>query len=163
MTVEEVKQLKNLLKAELSRRNGIGSVSEFATSAYDFTVPPAIGSKVLVEHGQKTVDLVLKIEDFGDLTTVKENAPIPSSFSPALIDEIRRLSAEPRTGVTDKTSSYTEDSNKRIESSSCRGMCTGLCVGTCTGFCNGCTGCSASCGTGCASGCKTTCKGGTAA
>lgn len=163
MTVEEVKQLKALLKTELSRRNGIGSVSEYATNAYDFAVQPAIGGKTLVEHGQKTVDLVLKIEDYGDLVKVTENAPIPASFSPALIEEMRRLSTEARTGVTDKTSAYTEDSNKQVESSSCRGMCTGLCVGTCTGFCNGCTGCSASCGTGCASGCKTTCKGGTAA
>lgn len=140
MTVQQLKNLKAAIKAEMLRRNGFGSLAAYGGSSYDFSTTPVVGMKTLPEHGQKTIDLILKIEDFKDLKLVKENEPIPEAFGQQLIDEVARLSREPKTGA-------------KTETSSCRGACTGLCVGSCMNLCNGCTSCSAACGTGCASGC----------
>jgi len=148
MTTSELNDMKKALKAELARRSGFGSMSKYAGSSYDFSVTPAKGGKILPEYGEKTVDLLLKIEDFKDLKLTKDGQVIPTAFSTAMTTEIARLAKEDFTGSTS-------------EKSSCRGDCSGLCVGTCIGQCNGCqscsgcSGCAASCGTGCASGCMT--------
>ena len=146
ITAEQVIELKAKIKAEMLRRNGHGSLATYGDSTYDFTTNPVIGELIKAEHGQKTVDLLLKIEDYGDLTLSEQDSVIPSSFSEELITEIERLANETKTGLD-------------TEISSCRGDCTGLCVASCIGFCNGCTGCTASCGTGCASGCYSNCTG----
>lgn len=147
MTAQQAIDLKAKLKAELLRRNGHGSVSTYGGSSYNFTTTPAKGQQVKLEHGQKTVDLFLKIKDYGNLMLSQKSFPIPSDFTDELIAEVDKLAAESKTG-------------KSTEVSSCRGACTGLCVGSCHGNCNGCTGCTASCGTGCASGCNTGCGSG---
>ena len=146
ITAEKVIELKAKIKAEMLRRNGHGSLESYGGSSYDFTITPVKGELVKAEHGQKTVDLLLKIEDYGDLTLSKQHSKIPSSFTEELLTEIDRLAGETKTGLS-------------TEKSSCRGDCTGLCVGSCIGKCNGCTGCTASCGTGCASGWKSGCTG----
>lgn len=157
MKASELVTLKAAVKAEMLRRNGFGSLASFGGSAYDFTTAPAVGVKTLPEHGQKTIDLLLKIEDYGNLVLVKENDPIPSDFNSSLVNEINRLKSEAKTGESTKTVTNLFPS-RTAEASSCRGACTGLCVGSCHGMCNGCTGCTASCGTGCASGCNTSCN-----
>lgn len=129
-------ELKRLIKDEMARRNGNGSLAEFASAHYDFSVAPAYGQKTKPEHGQKTIDLLLKIKDYGDLRLVREDEAIPISFDASLLDYVRMLSAEQATG-------------ELSDRSSCRGACTGLCVGSCIGHCNGCSGCVATCGTGC--------------
>lgn len=159
MNTSELKSLKAAIKAEMQRRNGFGSLSTYGTSTYDFTVQPVAGGKIKPEHGQKTIDLLLKIEDYKDLKLVKENDPIPTAFNNKLIDEVKRLASEAKTGESAKTVKNIYPS-RTAETSSCRGACTGLCVGTCIGNCNGCTNCTSSCGTGCASGCNSTCKSG---
>lgn len=147
MTAEQINELKSKIKAEMLRRNGHGSLESYGDSSYDFDVIPVTGEKVLVEHGKKTVDLLLKIEDYEGLYSSVQNERIPTSFNEELLTEIERLAQEKKTGLTSETSS-------------CRGDCTGLCVGSCHGLCNGCSGCSATCGTGCASGCNSACTGG---
>ena len=150
ITAEKVIELKAKIKAEMLRRNGHGSLEKYAGSSYDFTITPVKGELIKAEHGQKTVDLLLKIEDYGDLTLSEQYSKIPSSFTEELLTEIDRLASETKTGLL-------------TEKSSCRGDCTGLCVGSCIGQCNGCTSCTASCGTGCASGCKSACTTGATA
>lgn len=146
ITAEKVIELKAKIKAEMLRRDGHGSLATYGDSTYDFTTNPVIGELIKAEHGQKTVDLLLKIEDYGDLTLSDQHSVIPSSFTEELLAEVDRLARETKTGLD-------------TETSSCRGDCTGLCVGSCIGQCNGCTGCTASCGTGCASGCYSNCTG----
>ena len=158
MTVNEVKTLRAKIKAECLRRNGYGSITNYGSSAYDFATTPTSNSKVLVEQGQKTVDVFLHIEDYKDLKIVKKNDPIPVAFNAQYITkEVDRLATEVKTGESAKTVKNLFP-NKKPEVSSCRGACTGLCVGTCINNCNGCTSCTASCGTGCESGC-TSCQG----
>jgi hypothetical protein len=163
MTVQEFEELKRKLKVELARRNcngqdyGRGSVAEYAGSTYDISQMPTVGMKTKPEHGKKTVDLFLQIEDFGDLRLVKENDPIPKSFGKDMIAEIDRLATEQYTGESEDTHNKLHP-NIPVEKSSCRGMCTGLCVGNCIGLCNGCTDtCTVAC-TGC-TGCNNSCTG----
>lgn len=155
MTAQQLINLKTKLKAELQRRNGLGpasgkkwnptkafgSVSEYGGSAYDFTQQPVKDGKVTVDQGKKTVDLLLKINGYGDLEPVDSTKPIPKSFNAKLLEYVDKLASHQFTG-------------EETESQDCNAACTGLCVGSCISMCNGCLGaCSATCGTGCESGC----------
>lgn len=140
MTAEQVKELKAKIKDEMLRRNGNGSLAEYGSSSYDFSVVPQTGNQILTEHGQKTIDLLLRIEDYKDLKLVTKEDPIPSAFNPELFTEVERLANERITGESQATAQLFND-GRVAETSSCRGMCTGLCVGTCINQCNGCTGC----------------------
>ena len=136
MTVNEVKTLKAKIKAECLRRDGYGSVTGYGASSYDFTTVPTSDTKVLVEQGQKTVDIFLHIEDYKDLKIVKKDEPIPVAFNAQYITkEVDRLATEVKTGESEKTVANLLP-NKKPEVSSCRGACTGLCVGTCISNCN---------------------------
>lgn len=146
MTAETVNQIKAKIKAELLRRNGHGSVASYADVSYDFLTIPATDNWVLTEQGQKTVNLLLKIEDYGNLFRSEKSSYIPSDFTESLLTELDRLSKETKTGLS-------------TEVSSCRGDCTGLCISSCISQCNGCSGCTASCGTGCTTGCYSNCTG----
>lgn len=165
MRASDLAAMKAAIKNELSRRNGFGSVAQYAGAQYDLSKQPSIGEKIRPEYGQKTIDLLLRICDYGDLRKVQLDDPIPKSFSPKLTNYVNTvLAKEQKTGHTRETIALLQavgsGSGLVPESSSCRGDCTGLCVGSCIGCCNGCSSCAASCGTGCASGCNTTCKGG---
>lgn len=159
ITAEQVIELKSKIKAEMLRRNGYGSLAEYGSADYDFIETPVKDELIMAEHGQKTIDLLLKIENYGDLIPSEKGSLIPSDFTEGLLDEVDRLAAELKTGESAKTVANLFP-DRAAEISSCRGDCTGLCVGSCTGLCNGCTGCTSTCGTGCASGCNTTCTGG---
>lgn len=141
MTAAQINVIKSRLKAELARRNGFGSVSGYSQSGYDFTKIPVQGEVILAEHGQKTIDLLLKIASLGDLKAVASGEPIPNSFTyEKIIDLLSVLEKESKTGTASETSS-------------CGTNCTGLCVGSCQGMCNGCTDtCSGACWTSCAAG-----------
>ena len=153
MTVEELKTLKAKLKAEMLRRDGVGSLVAYGGSAYDFSTQPAVGMKTKPDFGEKTVDIFLKIEDFKDLKLTQEGNPIPRALGSLMLDEIDRLSKEVKTGESVDT---VRDlfPTRQVEKTSCRGSCSGLCVGSCISQCNGCTGCTETCGTGCANGCS---------
>ena len=133
MTAAQVVELKEKLKAELARRNGNGSVAEFASEEYDFTEVPKEGQPITEEQGKKIIDLLLQICDYKDLRYVTRGDTIPEAFDTELLDLVERLSKEERTGEPE-------------EHSSCNGACTGLCVGSCSGLCNGCFGCSGTSG-----------------
>ena len=62
LTASQMNTLKSKIKAEMARRNGYGSLSEFSTSTYDFTNNPTSGGAIYAEQGQKTIDLLLKIK-----------------------------------------------------------------------------------------------------
>lgn len=149
MNSTDVKNLKAKIKAEMQRRNGYGSLTSYAGTAYDFSTAPAKDVKILEEHGKKTIDLILRIEDYKDLKLAKKENPIPKAFDENLYKEIDRLATEKTTGESKNTVKNLFPS-RTPETSSCRGDCSGLCVGSCINHCNGCTSCTATCGTGCA-------------
>lgn len=125
LTVEEILQLKELIKNELSRRNGYGDISKYGSVAYDF-IPdvdePYHGGIMDAVHMQKTKDLMLAITDFNtDINNLTEsNDIILDAIDNTLLDIVNEWMGE-------------EDY------SSCRGACTGLCVGTCISSCSGCS------------------------
>ena len=151
LTVEQIIEIKAKLKAEMLRRglnnstSSFGSLSEYGGEEYDFSVEPAKNAHILQEHGQKTINILYRIEDQENCEYVKDDSKIPSDTNfKALNSYIDILATETM-----------EDT-----SSACRGACSGLCYGSCIGNCNGCSGkcdtgcvgCVATCGTGCASG-----------
>jgi hypothetical protein len=128
MTAEQVIELKAKLKAELARRNGLGSVAEFASEQYEFNEVPQAGKPITADQGKKIIDLLLQICDYKDLRCVVKGDTLPEAFDAELLDLVDKLSQEQSTGEI-------------TEESSCRGLCTGLCVGSCINNCNGCIGC----------------------
>ena len=149
--------LKARVKAECARRKYIGSVEAYAGEAYDYTVVPAPGNPVLIEHYNKLVEPLNAIMNTGYSILAKGDViPSMSEFS----DVLSELESEG------------DDENV----SSCRASCTGLCKGSCAGVCTGCSstcentcsdtcsgGCSGSCSScsgSCSSGCSSSCKGG---
>lgn len=156
MTSQQLITLKAKLKTELARRNGLGpasgakwtptkafgSLSDYSSAAYDFTQQPIKDGRITVDQGKKTVDLLLKIKEYGDLEPVSNTKPIPKSFNAGLIEYVDTLAGHQFTGES-------------TESNDCGSACSGLCVGSCIGMCNGCLGCTASCGSGCNGGCMT--------
>ena len=151
LTVEQIIEIKAKLKKEMLRRglnnssSSFGSLSEYGGAAYDFNVTPSENSKILQEHGQKTINILYRIQDQKNCAYVKDESRMPADNNFATLNSyIDNLSTETM-----------EDTF-----SSCRGACSGLCFGSCIGNCNGCsgrcdtgcTGCVATCGTGCESG-----------
>ena len=92
LTAEEIKSLKAKVKAEMSRRNGYGSLSEFGGADYDFAAEPAAGGVIAAEHGQKTVDLLLKITDIDGLVLVMKGDVIPDQVDLSLMDHVDAVS-----------------------------------------------------------------------
>lgn len=133
MTAEQVIELKEKLKSELARRNGLGSVEQYASKEYDFNQIPKEGQPITADQGKKIIDLLLQICDYKDLRYVVRGDTIPEAFDTELLDLVDKLSKEEMTGELD-------------EQSSCRGMCTGLCAGSCIKSCNGCSGCTGTSG-----------------
>lgn len=155
INANEITTLKSKIKAEMLRRDGNGSIAAYGSAAYDFSEHPTCtpGTVISSELGEKTIDLLLKIQDYGDLYLTQKGYPIPDTFNKDLIGYVDTLAAEDVNGST----------------SSCRGMCTGLCVANCHETCNGCkntcegcnntcqsscNGCTNTCGSGCASGAR---------
>ena len=170
LSAKDINTLKAKIKSELLRRDGNGSLAVFAGSDYDFNLVPEAGSPVMAEHGQKTIDLILKIAPVNGLKEVKKGDPIPDGFDTELIAHVDRLAAETkRYGA--KSSCVGACSGLCISAcvsacTSCSGSCEGSCVscsaycGGCAGTCSGsCTGCSGGCSGGCTS-CTGTCSGG---
>ena len=166
----ELVTLKSKIKAEMLRRNGLGSDSKlwtpstaygsmtsYGSSDYDFTHTPTKDEKIYKEYGEKTIDLLLKIKDYPDLYATVADQLIPIAFNSELLERVDALASEAFTGETAETVAAREAAGETdiaaVESSSCKGACSGLCVGSCIGMCNGCySTCTASCGTGCAGG-----------
>lgn len=81
LSASEINTLKQKIKTEMARRSGYGSLSSnggydyavpgeninYAGAAFDFVEIPSSNGPVLKEHGEKTIDLLLRIDDYGNL------------------------------------------------------------------------------------------------
>ena len=86
MTAAEIIALKTAIRNEMIRRSGYGSLStnsgygyadrnqsiNYSSSSYNFSQTPVDGNPILTEHGQKTVDLLLNINQVGNLERVEQ-------------------------------------------------------------------------------------------
>lgn len=153
----ELISIKARVKAEMLRRNKVGSLTSYGGSAYDYTVTPVAGNPILPEHFNKIITPMNAMVNTG-LSTVNSGDPIP-----ALDGLVAQLTVAEGYSITGK-------------STNCKASCSGLCVGTCQTACgNGCStsctgncsggcndacadGCTSSCGGSCSSGCGTTCN-----
>lgn len=151
LTVEQIIEIKAKLKKEMQRRNlnnysgSFGSLGEYAGDEYDFNINPSHNARFVQEHGEKTINILYRVEDQDGCDYVKDDSKIPTDTNFSALDSyIDNLATESLEGY----------------SSSCRGACSGLCFGSCIGNCygcsgkcdTGCVGCAGTCGTGCASG-----------
>lgn len=98
LTASEFQQLKTKVKAEMARRGAYGSLAGYAAAAYDFSSPPVSGGLILAEHGQKTIDLLLKIKDYPGLKAVKAGEVIPDTINSGIISSVNALASEPMQG-----------------------------------------------------------------
>lgn len=145
----EFNALKARVKAEMQRRQYNGSLTAYGDTPYDYTVTPAAGNTVLIEHMNKLVQPLNAINTTG-MTTVKAGDPIQA---------IQALNTFLTTAEQYPLTSSTTDCK-----SSCTGLCTTGCGSTCTGCTGGCEGtcnttCTGTCSGGC-SGCGGNCTGG---
>ena len=62
LTVPQIAELKRLVKAEMARRSGNGSLTSFAGADWEFTIQPESGGRVLAEHGKKVINPLLEVE-----------------------------------------------------------------------------------------------------
>ena len=142
----ELISIKARVKAEMLRRDRVGSLTSYGGAAYDYTVTPVAGNPILPEHFNKIVEPMNAMVNTG-LSTVNSGDPIP-----ALDGLVAQLTAAEGYSITGN-------------STNCKSSCSGLCVGTCrtacgTGCSSGCTGtCSGGCNDACADGCTQSCGG----
>lgn len=138
--------MKARVKAEVLRRNQSGSVAAYGGSAYDYTVAPAAGKTVRVEHRDKLVTPMRAVNS--DMVPASAGTVIKASELANLDTRITAWSAR---SMTDQSGS------------DCKSGCTGTCYTGCATGCGsgcetGCTGCSGGC-EGCGSGCTGGCSG----
>lgn len=142
----ELISIKARVKAEMLRRDKVGSLTAYGGAAYDYTVTPVAGNPILPEHFNKIITPMNAMVNTG-LSTVNSGDPVP-----ALDGLVAQLTAAEGYSLTSK-------------STNCKSSCSGLCVGTCktacgTGCSSGCTGtCSGGCNDACADGCTQACGG----
>lgn len=142
--------LKARVKAECLRRRYTGSVAEYGGSAYDYTVVPTAGGKILYEHYTKIAD---------PLTAIDGIARTPRS-------RVNKSDMDEMTAAITELESY----SLRSDETGCNASCTGLCLSTCTGSCaegcvsacanscqNDCTDICGECGASCSGGCTGYC------
>lgn len=128
----DINALKNRVKNEMARRNGVGSLAGYAGS---WSV--SSGTRADAKHYNETVGYIAKIKAVSGLASSVSSGNIIYAINAAST----RLSSN-------------EGYSKTANSTDCASSCTGLCYTQCTGGCRGCTSCS-----GCSS-CTGTCVGG---
>lgn len=133
--------LKARIKAECARRQYNGSVAQYASATYDYTVSPESGNAPLPEHYNKI------IVPYNALTGSKLATKSAQNIIPALQSVSDGLAVLEQISV---------DS----DSSGCKSSCTGLCQGTCASGCTSCTGSCANSCTSCTGGCTGSCTDG---
>ena len=161
LTAAKINELKSEVKQLMNKRTGYGSVATYGSSQYDFSEVPTEGSKVLTEHGQKTVDLILKINSYSGLKNVVQDDVIPNAFNNDLVTYVKNLRNKPLAGSANDCSAYCTGLCTSTCTGTCAGTCTGSCTGTCTGTCTGsCTGsCTGTCTGTCTADCANNCSG----
>ncbi|WP_055667266.1 hypothetical protein [Desnuesiella massiliensis] len=133
--------LKNRVKNEMNRRNGNGSLTQYASASYDFSKSPKKGNTISIEHYSKIRDVMAAINPAKvALPSKKFSQSVP--YMVLLEANMTTFEAQPRG----------ERSNNDC-ASACSGMCINTCTTSCTGGCNGCSGCGGVCSTSCTGGC----------
>ena len=130
--------IKARVKAEMLRRNQVGSLTAYGGSSYDYTVTPTAGGKILPEHWNKLITPMNAMVNTG-LSTVSSGQKIPP------LNTINTLLTQ--------AEGYSITGN----TTNCKSSCSGLCVGTCKTVCGG--GCSGGCSGGCTDSCTDNCTG----
>ena len=69
MSASEINAIKAAIKSEMGRRigagaDGAGGLTSYSKTSYNFSENPTSGGIILAEHGQKTIDLLLKVKAF---------------------------------------------------------------------------------------------------
>lgn len=160
-------QLKEKITAECLKRSKIGdapgsqSLSQYATSAYNFSYVPETDNAIKAEHLAKSWDILHVVNS--DRIPEKKNKVILNTDVRLMEDLIFQMSNNPESANTGTPQYYPANY------SDCSGGCTGLCFGCtgctsgckneCTG-CTGCTSCTGSCTNGCTGSCEGSCTGG---
>ena len=136
--------LKAKVKAECKRRAYVGSVTDYAGTAYDYTNTPTSKNVISKEHYEKIA------------------VPLNAISSDMPIDGARIISeAEMATMETKATTLAAISLNVAQANTGCAASCTGLCSTGCYDACTGCSGCGGSCSYSCSScgGCDNGCSG----
>lgn len=133
----ELIAIKARVKAEMLRRDKIGSLVQYGSSEYDYTVTPTDGNPILPEHFNKLIVPMNAMVDTG-LTQVSKGDPTPAL------------------GTLDALLTEAEGYNITGATTNCRAECSGLCAGTCSTTCG--VACSGSCSGSCSGGCEQDCK-----
>lgn len=138
---ERYAALKARVKAECLRRSGYFSLTSYAGPEYDYSVEPATGRTILLEHREKiSIPLnAINPDRVPDATGKKIVSNSDIEAMEAFVDELE--SNEITSGRT-----------------GCKAACTGLCSGVCLSVCA--FTCSESCNGSCYQACTTSCKGG---
>ncbi len=129
--------LKARVKAEMNRRNGYGSLTNYAAASYDYTVVPASGGYILEEHFDKIRDVMANINPAG--------VSLPAKAVTDIVVAMDVLEANMTT--------FEAKSRGATSGSDCASYCSGMCVSQCTTGCYSCGGCDGGCYTGCYTGC----------
>lgn len=145
--------LKQSLKSELTRRsnaNSVGSMSNYNTSSWDYSITPSKSSKILKEHITKITQPIDAISG----SNLTDSDAINATQLINATSKLAELSGKSTTAPASNTGCK----------SSCSGLCSSgcysTCSGTCTGGCQGCTGtCNNTCTGGCKGSCSNTCSG----
>lgn len=159
--------LKNRITSECARRSKIGdapgsvSLTQYAAAAYNFSVAPAVNTRIRKEHLNKSWDVLRKVNS--DRIGENTDKLVVSSSLSTLEEFVTVLESNPEPAVVEK------QSGTNSNYSDCSGGCTGLCFGctSCTNACKnectsctGCTGCTGSCTGSCTGTCSGSCTGG---
>lgn len=147
--------LKARVKAEMTRRNGNGSLTAYAGATYDYTTVPAAGVIIRTEHHNKIRDPQAAINPTGLPATQAIGGSVVAMNT--LEAKQTLFEAQPRGAISGNDCA-----------SLCSGMCVTVCTTTCSGTCtsscgsDGCTscsGCSGDCWNSCGSDGCTNCSG----
>ena len=150
ISASRMTELKAQVKAECQRRMYVGSVAEYASSSYDYTIAPANGVQIIDEHYTKIMAPLNAITTDESLTV------------PRVVSDVELSAAEAKIADLKTKPLYTTS----LAETGCVASCTGLCYGSCTETCSGCSGeCEGTCQgcrgcSGCGDACSTDCSGG---
>lgn len=138
--------LKQRVKTDLLRRDGNTNVSSFGGAAYDYSIVPAPGVRILQEHYTKIRDPLAVVNDTL-VPSAGGNRKILSAELQQMDARIAVMEGESRTSAVANTCK-----------SACTGMCVTSCSTTCRGSCvGGCSGCGGACSNNCSGGCEGGC------
>lgn len=82
------------------RRSGYGDLSQYGGAEYDFTTPPAAGTPILKEHGEKTNNVALQVADIDKVGYVTEIGEPISGMNTELEQFVTTLESESMEGST---------------------------------------------------------------